>query len=559
MKADKIISVLADFNKSNYERILINGEWGIGKTKYIKDFTNRYSNTCYISLFGKKNINNIIQDIYFNLIESDNLGKIKKRLTEFADKLNNINFSFSGLSFTVPLLNNIYTTMYKELSQKDSYIIIFDDLERRHDELGIKEIFGLIDSLSNIDGIKTVLVAATEHFDHKSNDVYSEYKEKAIDRTYLIKEYSNDAPSEILGKKEWETLKNFVESLKFKNLRTFQKTKLFILEVINTLGEEVFNEKFTKEDIYKMCFATVVFNIEHKGEAILLDSKMRDLKEDSAKVDYMCEYILKNSLDNKMFKNIFLHIKDWFETGKILKEDIFNEIKLIKNFKHSPNYFFSSEKEVVDLINKSRNFITELTGTEELGEICSVIDIGFSWSEALSIDFGLDKEKILSLIKQNIINHVNVEKNFYENYNSLPLINSEKARDIVNSIKHVLEIEYYKKLTEQIKVYFTKRSFNKNCYLQTLMDSIFLIKDKSIQDIIKTILEDTNFFFSIPSGEITQDHWNWCHIINKLIINIEKHWGIEGYYEKFKEYVKKELNNEKDRILQHRLKILFDR
>jgi hypothetical protein len=60
MKADKIIPVLNQFKDSSYDRLLINGTWGIRKTKYVSDFKDEYLNSCYVSLFGKKDIDRFV-------------------------------------------------------------------------------------------------------------------------------------------------------------------------------------------------------------------------------------------------------------------------------------------------------------------------------------------------------------------------------------------------------------------------------------------------------------------------------------------------------------------
>lgn len=70
MKANEIIKILEQFKGSSYQKVLINGNWGIGKTKYISDFIKEHPNACYVSLFGKRDVNSIIQEIYFRIIEN---------------------------------------------------------------------------------------------------------------------------------------------------------------------------------------------------------------------------------------------------------------------------------------------------------------------------------------------------------------------------------------------------------------------------------------------------------------------------------------------------------
>lgn len=562
MKANEIIDVLEKLGQSSYNRVLIEGEWGIGKTKYVEDFTKDYPNSCYISLFGQKDIKTIIQDIYFKLIANDDIGgKFKKRYTDMAGKLNKIDFSIYGFSLTIPLLGDIYKAMEKELSQKDTYIIIFDDLERKHEELGLKEIFGLSDSLSKIKGIKTVLIAATKHLAADNESIFFDYKEKAIDRTYFIEKYSDNAPVEILGEEVWETLSGLTEFFSFKNLRTFQKIKLLILEVINTLGQNVFSDKFTKEDVYRMCFATIVFNVEHNGKMILMDEKMRRYSEsESAIVDYMCAYIMKNSLDNSMSKSVLFHIKRLYESGEFNKANILNEIDFINNFNYQPINFLSSEEEIINVIVESKKFFEELSGEETIGNIIQAITNGVEWSEILSIDINLDKEELLRKIKPNIAKHVDIEKTVFENDISLSqyTLQSKEVKEIIKLINHEIIYQYYNKLADKISDCFTSKMFGSNNYLKYLMDSITSINHEEVKENLKQKIQDNHFFFPLPKGQITQEHWDWCILCKLLMFNIYKHWGIEGYFDNFVHYVKNEADNYQDRMLDHRIKLLFE-
>jgi hypothetical protein len=261
MKADKIITVLNLFKESRYDKLLINGTWGIGKTKYVSDFLDQYSNACYISLFGKKDIESITKEIYFRIIED---SPIKKHASILRDTMKNLDISLYGFSLSIPVIENIQKSLNKELGGKETFIILFDDLERKHNDLGIKEILGLLDSLSKIPNIKTVLIAAVDQLKDEDKDTFKDYREKAIDRTYTIDGYADEAPANILGEEEWSSLVKIAERFKFKNLRTFEKTSLFIKEVVDVLGKDIFSEKFTKDNLHKMCFATIslILNIK---------------------------------------------------------------------------------------------------------------------------------------------------------------------------------------------------------------------------------------------------------------------------------------------------------
>lgn len=165
MKANDIINVIDSFKNSKYEKILIDGNWGIGKTKYVTDYIEQdKSNSCYISLFGKRKINSVIQEIYFHIIDQYPYGLLKKYYRLFTEKTKALNVSYLGMNMSVPLVVNIFKSLKKELKSKEKYIIVLDDFERIHDELDIKEIFGLIDSLSKVTDVKIIIIAARINF-----------------------------------------------------------------------------------------------------------------------------------------------------------------------------------------------------------------------------------------------------------------------------------------------------------------------------------------------------------------------------------------------------------
>lgn len=425
----------------------------------------------------------------------------------------------------------------------------------------------MIDSLAKIENIKTVLIAATDQLE-EDEETFKNYKEKAIDRTYSIEEYADEAPVKILGEEIWKVIGIIAEEFEFNNLRTFEKTSLFIKEVIEILGEEVFTDKFTRDDVYRMCFATVFFNIEHKGKMRLLDtekpnSDLRNafyLTDDSGVIKYLYNYILKNSLDNIMCKSVFHHIRKWYETGTYSKKIIINLIESINSYEEKPKNFYSSEEEILRIIENAREYIRNLNGTEPLDDIISKLNTAFAWCEVLSVDFGISIEEIVKLVDKNIPNKIDLTKSSYQNGIDLwnYHIESEEARKVVKSISKALKVEYYNLLVNQIRDCFIQKSYNEYLYLRQLQDSIISIKDNPIRDIVVKSIRDNQFFFPIPSGRITEEHWYWCRIINVLIRDIEEHWGIENYFDDFKSYIYGLEITKQDKILQHRLRHLFE-
>ncbi|MGR5989176.1 hypothetical protein ACT7C6_00275 [Bacillus paranthracis] len=131
---------------------------------------------------------------------------------------------------------------------------------------------------------------------------------------------------------------------------------------------------------------------------------------ESGNIEYLCHYILKDSMDNIKSKSVFYHIKNWFEKGAYSKETIIDAINFINNNEDNPINYFSSEQEIQEDIEYSQKYIRGLTGNEKMIDIISILSNATMWSRDLSIDFGISIDEILNLIKDNISNHIDLEK-----------------------------------------------------------------------------------------------------------------------------------------------------
>jgi hypothetical protein len=124
-------------------------------------------------------------------------------------------------------------------------------------------------------------------------------------------------------------------------------------------------------------------------------------------------------------------------------------------------------------------------------------------------------------------------------------------------INEAIKVEYFDQFLKRIKDSFFQGSYQNYSYLRKLTDSIISTSDKSIRDNVISSIDDNEFYFLVPSGKITDDQWQWCHLIVNLIANIERHWGQAGYYGVFSAYIHSLEITQKDKMLQHRLKQLF--
>ena len=144
--------------KNRKKTILIEGNWGIGKTYSYREFIkNNNLNDIYISLFNISDINEINKKIiikyflkYNKILESmknktENIfnklqNKVNKKVK--ADNLiNKLLNNFTGIN-----LNNFFEIIdINTLDFDKNTVICFDDLERINDNINFKNILGKIE------------------------------------------------------------------------------------------------------------------------------------------------------------------------------------------------------------------------------------------------------------------------------------------------------------------------------------------------------------------------------------------------------------------------------
>ena len=166
-------------DKSYQYAILIEGEWGCGKTYFVKNRLTQEINNLeknrgkrkikYISLYGCKSIDEIKEAMAWTFAEeaskfSENKGKISQEKVE------------SILSTSKSIISRIREKILPDVSITNiianwimlkNYIFIFDDLERC--DCPINEVFGFINGLVEHEETKVILVANEKEISIKEN------------------------------------------------------------------------------------------------------------------------------------------------------------------------------------------------------------------------------------------------------------------------------------------------------------------------------------------------------------------------------------------------------
>lgn len=544
-----------------YQKIMFDGKWGIGKTRYIMEFVKDKKNVYYISLFGKKDINVFYQELYYLL-----LSKSKVKLKKVLNKIGEINFSRFGFNISIPLLSDIFESIQEELMITSNITIIMDDLERMENDLDITEIFGFVDSITKKKGIKVVLVASSENFSDETKKKFEEYTEKSLDRIYKISTYSKDAPQKIMGDEIWSTIKVIYRDNELQNLRTLEKANLFVKEVINEIPTDVFTDKFNKEDFYKICFSVVLFVIDYKG-------KMQPLTENDEKnhksfyeaynstekiPNYIWHYILKRNLNNSMMNNLIPVILEWFLTGDFSKTQFNEVVKEVETYLESTIPLFMSDEQIVKEIDNFSIFINNLDRDISINNFLQRLDELANIAEKTNLDFNYSVDEVVYWMVDNNEFSNNYDDNYFDTFISRE---SHFINEVISNLQAVTKNSYRDHLVTVMIKNVNKQNFTHNEIneIDEFIRFLNRLRNKNgseEKDIIVKEMKNNKWFLPLPLGEITHSHWTYCHAVFKCIVAIDS-WEEHSVVGDTYEYFSREIENSSDEIFQYRLKSLI--
>ena len=342
--------------------ILLNGEWGSGKTYFIDTFINKYNDKSKkpnikfikISLFGLKNTNSIDEEIFQNLhpLLGSKYAKIAGNMLKSALKLGiNIDWNQDGKkdgAVNINLKFNPLDFFSDKKKSEQEIVFIFDDLERT--EINLKEVLGYINYLVEQLNFKVIILANEKKL---NNNDYKEFKEKIIGKTFKVKHSFENVLTSFIKNQT-----NLSKEILHKNVHIineiYYKAEYNNLRHISQIlfDFEYFVKNINKEYLKCKDFVSILIN---NFFALSIELKSGNLtREELLKREII---VLKNLLDNKDNKetniekiyekyniknNPLFDGKNWVEIlldNSIQKEEL---NKLISNL-----FFFVEKKEKV--------------------------------------------------------------------------------------------------------------------------------------------------------------------------------------------------------------------
>ena len=218
---EELVEGILDYIRADYTdyAIMINGEWGSGKTYFWNNkiskkinsmqFNGKQYTTIYMSLYGISNLEEISKKIFIETTQL--MDKNLKRYMESNTQVRIPEYAKTGIDMAnlFGISQNDNRINYEEFFSTDDKVLCFDDLERAN--VDVIDILGYINNFVEHDHIKTIIIC-------NEKELSTKLKSNNLEMKTFIATYMLDKQGELL-----KTDKPMVEKIKDKIEHVFDK------------------------------------------------------------------------------------------------------------------------------------------------------------------------------------------------------------------------------------------------------------------------------------------------------------------------------------------------
>lgn len=448
--------------------IQIDGPWGCGKTYYVDTELNKVIagidsfKVIQLSLNGLSKLEDLNTKILYYHLREEKLLK-KKKLRGATETIGDM---FLEIAPTFETLNSFVkvTGVFSKLLNKkwnlNSYVLIFDDLERISDDINITDLFGFIFDNFTSKGVKTIFISNELEI---KDENYSKRKEKIIRRTIS---YLPDFP---------------------KQLEKFLSTKYTYKKDTLLKCKDFFTTCFKKKGIRNLRTISFIFDNFFEVIDCIAD---KQLKKDSFKM---------------LFINILL-LTDEYKNGRISKEDL-KDYKQLNDI--SLAYFNSAGKENKTYAAEFYSTYNHASGLEYVF-IKSIFDFVIT---------GFLDRKLLIKNLNDIYNHPSEQEEAYRKIQYVQELEQDEVIDTINKIKSLMESGKYH-LMFLPKLYITFKFIKDKKYIESFTDELSSLFEKAFDKCSENLdnIPDSNslvFNEFVLTPEIKEDSF-YMELIEKI-------------------------------------------
>ena len=329
--------------------LLIDGEWGIGKTHFINKYLEKIEekrnkgieldcDVIKISLYGIESVKELSNRVNTNLLTK--IGKIVNTGRNLFGSWVKANFfiDISSIDFET-LLSNL--TIKRQQNKK--IILIFDDLERC--SIKIKDVLGYTNNINENYNQKAIVIANTKEIKKKQSKDFDLYKEKVFSFILNFESDFEMIASEILKENFPDNLSdNHIKIIidvfrkyNYKNLRTILKLSHKIKMLFSDINTDKIDNKILADALNTMS----IFSIQN------LEKNSKNPFTRKANMEFFNDYINNGDYSLIEIKNQLSEINDIYVNDK---ENPLNEID---------NLFLAEDDDFLNTLSKFESWIKE--------------------------------------------------------------------------------------------------------------------------------------------------------------------------------------------------------
>jgi hypothetical protein len=304
--------------------IAIKGDWGAGKTYYITHYLQNRPQiknklVSFVSLFGLTDIEQVRRSIMPSAVSAKKLTEGKTaswlqktlRIVRRAPKVSD--------------LESVFTELENYLTR--DLLIVFDDVERKSEELSLKSFLGLVNFLAEQAECKVIIILNEDQLSEADKKELGIFREKLIDREVLFAPgYVDNAKLFFHDQRLFDRALDVFTSVECRNLRVINKCHLAVKEFERELSslEREYREPVLEQVIVLACLyyqfgGKVDFSDLHDSYIRNMFDKGKKPKSESAEILKKAGYIPKDS-DNVIINYLTTGLFDASATASLIKK-----------------------------------------------------------------------------------------------------------------------------------------------------------------------------------------------------------------------------------------------
>lgn len=304
--------------RKNAVCIVLDGEWGVGKTTFWKKFSDAKfkKNSVYVSLFGRESIQEIKQEIGIQIYRRN------EYISEFSEKAKYLRFD-KVIDEVTPKLGSALIgciSFFKKENFKD-VIICFDDFERISDKINLKDVLGAISEYKEQQNCHIVMILNRSKMMAPAKEIQKEDKKNLEDKELKNASQIKDNKTEL--ERILSEYKDKIMDYEFYYDPTPQESFNIISGDLEEVYRDAASQYFAKHDINNIRVMRRAINALNDYKQHLEDKlqKYQPIK------DNVITYILGTSIINAMNSSAklerFLGVLNFF--GEL--EDVYDLFK----------------------------------------------------------------------------------------------------------------------------------------------------------------------------------------------------------------------------------------